>query len=136
MSTRNRTPIDLPADYYYFALTPNDRGFSIKTFLQPDLLSALGTVSGMVLTHRAESVGARAKYRDIQVSPLQRLARAAFYSADAHWQQLIPQFKDAWRAWRKWDRLHGYPLFMRCNIPRARSSLPLLDLPPDIPPWH
>lgn len=108
----------------------------MKTALQPDVLAALGVVSGLVLTRTGETAGARKRYKDVSATPLQIEARTAFRLADAHWQALSLEHKHLWRAWRSWDPLHGYPLCMRCNIPRARSGLPMLSVPPEVPPWH
>ncbi len=109
---------------------------TIKLKLQPDTFAAVGIVSGMVLQGHDESGRARARYRDPRTTFKQREARAAFYTADLFWQNLPPDHKNLWRAWRKWDPLHGYPLCMRCNIPLARAHQPLLHTPPKIPPWH
>lgn len=98
-------------------------------------IDILGEVVGLILAPRGVSVIARAAYKERRRSPDQVLWSAAFRTADFAWQQLSPERRTAWRAWKPWYRQTGYQLFMRCNIRRAHDGQPLLLDPPDYPPW-
>ena len=106
----------------------------MKVKPHPDFIWPLGRLSRIVFSHRGNTHVARTAYKEPSRSPQQLLGQTAFTVADLAWQNLPDPGKDLWREWRKWDRLHGYPWFMRINIPLARSGQPLLLSPPPYPP--
>jgi len=106
----------------------------MKVTPNPDILWPLGPISGVILAPYHDTTIVRPVYREPTRSQCQILNQNAFRNADLYWQNLTTIQKQAWRDWRKWDKLHGYPWFMRINIPLARAGDPPMLEPPPYPP--
>lgn len=98
-----------------------------------DIVSIVGNVGPVTFTARGPTPVFRKRYPNKTLTPAQKIMTVAFARADAHWRDLSLVDRQAWRAYRAWQKINGYSQYMRINITRYRDDLPPIDNPAMIP---
>jgi len=98
------------------------------------IFAADGKLAGPVMVHIRRTAAFRREYPSKNPTAAQRRAQNAFRYVDNAWKNFDQQQRDAWNAWRSWERNYGYNRFQKVNIPRRLAGLPLLLVPPTVAP--